>query len=61
MLKTKSGKARHITLDAVACSALQERKRAQQDQATKERRERELAEQEYVFRDAGRDPPHNYR
>lgn len=33
--KTKSGNARHIPLDAIACSALQERKRAQQDHAAK--------------------------
>jgi integrase len=48
LLKTKTGKARHIPLNAVALQALQERKHTRQDAV-------------YVFRDAGRDPQHNYR
>jgi len=60
--KTKSGKVRHIPLNAVACSALQERKRAQQDYAAKLKGNgQEHADQIFVFRDAGRDPQHNYR
>ena len=60
--KTKSGKARHIPLNAVACNALLERKRAQQDQAANQKEKgKEHADQVYVFRDAGRDPQHNYR
>jgi len=46
--KTKTGKTRHIPLNAIALQALQERQQAQQDAV-------------YVFRDAGRDPQHNYR
>jgi len=60
--RTKSGKARHISLNAFACSALQERKRAQQDNAAREKEKgREHANQVYEFLDAGRNPQHNYR
>lgn len=46
--KTKTGKARHIPLNSIALQALHERKQAQEDA-------------EYVFRNGGRDPQHNYR
>jgi site-specific recombinase XerD len=60
--KTKSGKARHIPPNAVACSALQERKRSQQDYAVRQKEKgQEHADAAFVFRDAGRDPQHNYR
>jgi site-specific recombinase XerD len=60
--KTKTGKARHIPLNAVACSAIQERKRAQHDYAAKQKRTgSDRADQVYVFRDTGGDPQHNYR
>ncbi len=60
--KTKTGKARHIPLNAVACSALQERRRTQRgNEARQEVKGADHAESEYVFRDAGRDPQHNYR
>jgi len=60
--KTKTGKARHIPLNAVACSAMQERKRAQHDYAAKQKwTGLNYADQVYVFRDTGGDPQHNYR
>ena len=60
--KTKSGKARHIRLNAVGCSALQERKRSQQDYGARQKEKgREHADPALVLRDAGRDPQHKYR
>ena len=46
--KTKTGKARHIPLNKIAFQSLKDRKKAKGDS-------------EFVFRDVGRDPQHNYR
>lgn len=60
--KTKSGKARHISQNAIAYDALQERKRAQKGCAAKQKQSGEYyADPGFVFRDGGRDPQHNYR
>lgn len=60
--KTKTGKARHIPLNAVAAGAIALRKQVQDGQVTKRgRKGLEHSNSEYVFRDTGSDPQHNYR
>jgi site-specific recombinase XerD len=62
LLKTKTGKARHIPLNAIAWQALRERQLAQQEcEAKQKQRDAKDAGSVYVFRDAGRDGQHNYR
>ena len=60
--KTKSGKARHIPLNALACNALRERKQAPQDYTAK-RKERRIGSCRPGVRLWGRlrDSLHNYR
>jgi site-specific recombinase XerD len=60
--KTKTGRARHIPLNAIALQAFHERKQAQQEYEAKQNEKGvDHAASVYVFRDAGRDPQHNYR
>ena len=60
--KTKTGKARHIPLNAIAFDAMQERRSAQRNNETNRKNKRtDEVDQEYVFRDMGRDAQHNYR